>query len=96
VAAVLADLERAPIDERLRATLRFLRKVTLEPEGLTADDMHAVLAAGVSPSQIEDALAVSFAFNVIDRLADTFAFHVPGPEGFAASARRLLGRGYRV
>lgn len=73
-----------------------LAKLTREPDEVTADDMRAVLATGVSRAQIEDALAVAFAFNVIDRLADTFEFHVPGPAGFAASARRLLGRGYRV
>lgn len=73
-----------------------LAKLTREPDEVTADDMRAVLATGVSRAQIEDALAVAFAFNVIDRLADTFEFHVPGPAAFAASARRLLGRGYRV
>lgn len=57
--------------------------------------MKAVLAAGVSTRQIHDALAVCFCFNVLDRLADTFAFHVPGPEAFEAGARFLLWRGYK-
>jgi uncharacterized peroxidase-related enzyme len=94
VSAVLADLETAPIEEPLRATLRMLGKLTAE-QAVTADDMCAVLAAGVSREQIEDALAVCFAFNTTDRLADAFGFFVPGPKAFEAGAKVLLRRGYR-
>ena len=94
VSAVLADLETAPIEEPLRATLRLLGKLTAE-QAVTADDMRAVLAAGVSREQIEDALAVCFAFNTTDRLADAFGFFVPGPKAFEAGAKVLLRRGYR-
>jgi alkylhydroperoxidase family enzyme len=94
VAAVLADLDSAPIQEGLRATLAMLGKLTNEGT-LNADDVRAVLAAGVSPQQIEDALAVSFAFNTTDRLANAFAFEVLSPEGFEAGAKYLLKRGYQ-
>jgi uncharacterized peroxidase-related enzyme len=94
VTAVLADLETATIGEPLRATLRMLSKLTRE-QGVDADDMGAVLAAGVSREQIEDALAVCFAFNTIGRLADAFGFFQPGPEAFEAGAKYLLARGYR-
>ncbi|HUB09143.1 MAG TPA: carboxymuconolactone decarboxylase family protein [Myxococcales bacterium] len=94
VAAVLADLDTAPIEEPLRATLRLLRKLTRE-RSVDANDVRAVLASGASRAQIADALAVGFAFNVIARLADAFGFHQPGPEAFAAGAKYLLTRGYR-
>jgi AhpD family alkylhydroperoxidase len=94
VAAVLADLESAPIEDGLRATLRMLGKPTAEGK-LTAEDMREVLAAGVSPRQIEDALAVCAAFNIIDRLADAFGFELLSPEGYEAGAKYLLKRGYR-
>jgi hypothetical protein len=94
VAAVLSDLEAAPISEPLRATLRMLGKLTRE-QTVGADDMRSVLAAGVPPQQIEDALAVCFAFNTINRLAETFAFAVPGPKAFEAGAKFLLTHGYR-
>jgi alkylhydroperoxidase family enzyme len=95
VQAVLADPATAPIGEPLRATLALLRKVTREPEAVTADDMRTVLAAGVSRGQIEDALEVCFAFNVITRLADTFEFEVGPRASFDAGARMLLTRGYQ-
>jgi uncharacterized peroxidase-related enzyme len=94
VAAVLSDLEAAPIEEPLRATLRLLEKLTRN-HTVDENDMRAVLAVGVSREQIEDALAVSFAFNTTARLADAFEFHVPGSEGFEAGAKHLLSRGYR-
>jgi uncharacterized peroxidase-related enzyme len=93
VSAVLSDLETAAIEEPLRATLRMLRKLTRE-HALDADDMRAVLAAGVSREQIEDALAVSFTFNTVDRLSRTFGWFVPGPKAFETGARFLLKRGY--
>ena len=94
VSAVLSNLETAPIDEKLRATLRMLEKLTRE-RSVSEDDMRTLLAAGVSREQIEDALAVSFAFNVTNRLADAFGFHLGSPEDFEAGAKYLLRRGYR-
>jgi len=94
VSAVLSDFETATIEEPLRATLRMLCKLTRE-HAVNADDMRAVLAAGVSPDQIEDALAVCFSFNTIGRLADAFGFFLPGPKAFEAGAKYLLARGYR-
>ena len=78
----------------MRATLRMLRKLTRE-HAVNAEDMRAVLAAGVSRDQIEDALAVCFTFNTVDRLSRAFGFFVPGPKAFEEGAKFLLARGYR-
>jgi AhpD family alkylhydroperoxidase len=94
VAMLLCDLDTARIDEPLRATLCMLGKLARE-HAVDADDMRAVIAAGASLQQIEDALAVSFSFNVIGRLADSFDFSVPSPKAFDAGAKYLLARGYR-
>ena len=94
VAAVLADLESAPVEEGLRATLRMLGKLTRDGK-LGAGDVREVLSAGVSRRQVEDALAVCAAFNTTDRLGDAFGFEMLSPEGFEAGAKYLLKRGYR-
>jgi uncharacterized peroxidase-related enzyme len=93
-AATLADLETAPIDGPLRATLRMLGKLTRE-HSVEPDDIRAVLAEGVSAEQIHDALAVCLAFNVMNRLAEAFDFDVASPAAMNAGARYLLKRGYR-
>ncbi|TDC80967.1 carboxymuconolactone decarboxylase family protein [Actinomadura sp. 7K507] len=94
VAAVLADLDAAPIEDPLRATLRMLGELTRQGT-VRAADMREVLAAGASPEQIQDALAVCAAFNITNRLGDAFGFALLTPEGYEAGARHLLKRGYR-
>lgn len=94
VSALLDDFDSATVTEPLRATLAMLGKLTREGK-VDAEDMRAVLAAGASRQQIEDALGVCFSFNVMSRLADAFGFFVPGPEAFEATAKFLLARGYR-
>jgi AhpD family alkylhydroperoxidase len=94
VAAVLAGLESAPVDEGLRATLGMLGKLTREGR-VSAEDMRHVLSAGVARQQVEDALAVCTAFNTTNRLADAFGFEVLSSDDFQAGAKYLLKRGYR-
>jgi uncharacterized peroxidase-related enzyme len=94
VQAVLADLDSAPVEDGLRATLRMLGKLTREGK-VSAEDMREVLAAGVSPRQAGDAVAVCAAFNTTDRLGDAFGFELLSPEGYEAGAKYLLKRGYR-
>jgi len=90
---VLADVENSPITPALRATLLMIGKLTTE-NTVNAEDMLTVIAAGVNPQQIEDALAVCFTFNVTNRLADAFNFVIPSDEAFEAGAKYLLKRGY--
>lgn len=94
VAAVLGDLDAAPIGAPLRETLRLLRKLAREHR-VDPDDIRAVLDAGVSAEQIKDALAVCLAFDITNRLANAFDFAVAEPAAMNAGARHLLKRGYR-
>jgi alkylhydroperoxidase family enzyme len=91
---VLADWRTAPLDTRLRATLGFLEKLTLAPSDVRPADVEPLRAAGVSDQGVEDAIQVCVLFNIYDRLADSLSFHLPGPEGYAASGRALMKRGY--
>ena len=92
---VLADVDAADIDERLRAALKFARKMTLEPDALAASDVASLRAAGVSTAAAREVAWVTAAFNVLARLADTLGWDVPDDAGFAAGAKILLQRGYR-
>ncbi len=92
--AVLDDYRSAPIDERLRAMLAFLEKMTLTPDALTEQDAAAVRAEGVSDEMFDDAVNVCAAFNMIVRVADALEFAVPSREKLAADAKILLRFGY--
>ena len=94
---VLDDFESAPIRPALKATLRFLQKMTLEPKALTRADADAVSATGVDAQALREAIHVAYLFNIYDRLADAMGWHVPDPTlgSYTAGAKRLLSRGYR-
>jgi alkylhydroperoxidase family enzyme len=94
VEAVLADWRTAPIDPKLRATLGFLEKLTLAPADVRPADVAPLRAAGVSDVAIEDAIQACVLFNIYDRMADSLNFYLPGPDGYAASGRSLMRRGY--
>ncbi len=91
----MEDYETAPIDEKLRATLGFLRRVTLTPDDVTGEHASAVLATGVSHAALVDALYVAFIFNTMDRLADTLGWEVPSVASFRRTGKMLLKRGYK-
>jgi alkylhydroperoxidase family enzyme len=94
---VLNDYTTAPIDEKLRATLALVEKMTLDHSSLAPDDIRAVMRAGVSRQAIQDAMEVAFLFNIYDRLADAMNWEVPPTSSgyYHAAAKRLLEHGYR-
>ena len=91
---MLADWRTAPVDPKVRATLGFLEKLTLAPADVRPADLKPLRAAGVSEAAVEDAIQVCVLFNIYDRLADSLSFQLPGPDGYAASGRSLMRRGY--
>jgi uncharacterized peroxidase-related enzyme len=94
VEAILNDYETADIDEKLRALLAFIRKLTLKPEDVSSEDMRALREYGLSSAAIQDAVYVCFIFCVMTRLADSLDWDIPSAEALAASAGSLLKRGY--
>ena len=94
--AVLADWRTAPLDAKLRAALGFLEQLTLTPDTVRPADIAPLRAAGASDDAIEDAIQVCVLFNIYDRLADAMKWHLPGPDGYAASGRSLMKRGYLI
>ena len=94
---VLDDYASAPVDARLRATLGFLKKMTLEHEALTPEDARAVLAVGVTREALTEAMHGAYLFAIYDRLADAMGWDVPAQTSgyYESAAERLLARGYR-
>jgi len=84
------------VDERLRAMLGFIEKLTLRPAELTPDDAAAVRAAGVGEEALVDAIHVAGLFNMIVRLADSLGWDVPEFEQFHARAEAMLTGGYAL
>ncbi len=64
---LLDDIEAAAVDEKLRPLLRFVRKLTLDPSGVTQADADAIYAAGWDEKALHDAISVCGLFNFFNR-----------------------------
>jgi hypothetical protein len=93
---VFADPDTAPISPKLKAALGLVRKLTLAPEEVGADDIRATLNVGVSEDGAIDAIYVCFAFNLIDRVSDALGFDLVDEDGYRRGARNLLKFGYKL
>jgi alkylhydroperoxidase family enzyme len=93
---VKRDWRTAPIDERLRAALGLVEKLTLRPHELGPADADAARTAGVSEEALVDAIHVAALFNMIVRLADSLGWDVPPFEEFSARAGEMLASGYAL
>jgi alkylhydroperoxidase family enzyme len=94
--AVFADPETAPVSRKLKAALGLVRNLTLSPEEVGAEDLRAILDAGVSEDGAIDAMYVCFAFNLIDRVSDALGFDLMDEEGYRRGARISLRFGYKL
>jgi uncharacterized peroxidase-related enzyme len=91
--AVLADLDTAPVDERIRAVLRYVGKLTTAPARLTDEDAAAVLAAGWDERALHDAVIVCALFNFMNRMVNGLGIKAD-ESYFALSGKRLRDVGY--
>jgi uncharacterized peroxidase-related enzyme len=67
---LVADLDTAPVEDRLRPLLAYARRLTLEPAKMRASDAQAVFDAGWSERDLHDAVLTVGLFNLMNRLLD--------------------------
>jgi alkylhydroperoxidase family enzyme len=84
---LIADAGSAPIEDKLRPLIAFVRKLTLTPAKMTQADADAVFAAGWDEAALHSAIAVCCLFNFMNRLV--------GGHGVAADASAFAERGRR-
>ncbi len=86
--ALLAGVDSAPVSEKLKPVLRYVRKLTQTPARMTAQDADAIFAAGWDDRALHDAVAICGLFNCMNRLVEGFGI-VVSPDYFNVSSRRL-------
>ena len=94
-ADLMQDVDTAPLDDDFKPILRFVRKLTLEPNRITRADADAVFAAGWSEVALRDAIFACGLFNLMNRVVKGFGI-VPDPKRFAERGRRAATQGYRA
>ncbi len=90
----MSDWRTAPLPERTKLVLGLLEKLTLEPGEVGADDVRPLLAAGIEPEAIREALHVLFLFSTLNRWADTLDFERPLAGNYAPTGKFLFEKGY--
>lgn len=66
--AVLRDLETAPVEDKLKSVLAYVRKLTRTPGMMTPSDAQRVYDAGWDERALFDAISVCALFNMMNRI----------------------------
>ena len=90
---LIDDVDTAPLDDRLKPLLRYIRILTEAPGRLTEGDAAAVFAAGWSERALVHAIAVCALFNYANRFAEGTGI-VGTPEAHAMMARDIVANSY--
>ncbi|WIY02252.1 peroxidase-related enzyme [Amycolatopsis mongoliensis] len=91
--AAVADLDSAPVDDKLRPVLAYVGKLTRTPSRMTEDDAEAVFAAGWDERALHDAVLVCALFNFMNRMVEGLG--IRADEAYATtSGLRLKEGGY--
>jgi uncharacterized peroxidase-related enzyme len=70
VDALLADIDSAPVEERLKPVFAYVKKLNALPAHLVQADADAVFAAGWSEAALYEAVQISAAFNLMNRIVE--------------------------
>ena len=85
--ALMQDISTAPVPERMKPLLAYVKKLTTAPGRLVQADADAVYAAGWDERALHDAVAVCCVFNFMNRLVEG--------HGIPADAGKYAERGLR-
>lgn len=91
---LVADVETAPIDDRLKPVMRFVRKLVLAPKSLTQADADAVQAAGWGEKGHHDMVAIAARMLFMSRIIHGHDFTPMSPEKAKANAEHRAAVGY--
>lgn len=88
------DLDSAPIDDKFRPIMAYVRKLTLAPSSIVGADADAVFDAGWDEKALHDTIAVAARMNFMCRIVQGFGF-TPWDQAHAKDhAEQRLKLGY--
>ncbi|HEY9390663.1 MAG TPA: peroxidase-related enzyme [Mycobacteriales bacterium] len=96
VEQVHADLDSAPVSEKMRALLRIAGLVQRHGSDVGPADVQAAREVGATDVEIHDTVLIAAAFCMFNRYVDGLATVTPDdPAGYAVRAREVTTHGYR-
>lgn len=92
---VRADLDTAPVSDKLRALLRIAGAVQQDGRKVTTAMVDTAHAAGATDLEIHDTVLIAAAFCMYNRYVDGLGTLAPdNPARYADAARRIVEHGY--
>jgi uncharacterized peroxidase-related enzyme len=93
ILSALDDIDASPVDEKMKPVLRYARKLTLQPSGVTQADADAIFAAGWDETALYHTVAVTALFNFMNRLVEGMGIELD-PSYVKPASERLAKGGY--
>jgi uncharacterized peroxidase-related enzyme len=92
---VRADLDAAPVPDKLRALLRIAAAVQRDGRAVTPELVGAARDAGATDVEVHDTVLIAAAFCMLNRYVDGLGTVLPADPGrYAATAGRIVAGGY--
>ena len=91
---LLADIDTADINVKLKPIFKFVKKLTLTPADVTQADADAVFAAGWDEKALHDAIAVCARMCFMQRIVEGHGFTPMSPEVARRNANKRAELGY--
>jgi len=95
-AAVKADIETAPVSEKMKALLTVAKQVQQSGKSVTTQSIERAKKAGATDIEIHDTVLIAALFCLYNRYVDGLATATPADSGFYKSlADRIVNHGYK-
>lgn len=94
VERLLQDPDSAPVSDKLKPLLAFVRKLAATPNAMVQADADAVLAAGWDEQALQDAIGITARAAFMHRLVHGHGFIPLSREVAAERAKKRLEKGY--
>lgn len=91
---LLEDIDSAPVEDRLKPLLRYVRRLAATPNEVTQADADAVLTAGWDEQALHDAVAITARAAFMHRLIAGHGFNPLDRAVAESHARKRVEKGY--
>ena len=86
--ALIDDIQVAPVEDRLKPVLRYVKKLTQDPYKMSQADADAVFNAGWDEAALADAVWICARFNMMNRLTLGHGLNAD-PAAFEERAKKM-------
>jgi uncharacterized peroxidase-related enzyme len=91
--ALVDDIDTAPVDDKLKPVLKYVKKLTLTPTRMTQADADSIFDAGWDEKSFHFAIMICGMFNLYNRLLEGYGIKNTG-EFREKAGRELAESGY--